>query len=264
MDWEGRRAIPKTVDVHSVAELGSRWNREVEFEYSIPGAQEGRGALRLTKADRIGLVAGEQLRTIDYRIRQLEPIVAASRRLQELEALLEASRILDFVRGDLGERSIGLLTSAEVDDDGDVDEGRVELSPGYATLRASKRVNVLARRPSGVDSESEDRAKLNVYAADDVSITAGDDIEVYAEDDIEVYAEDDIEVYAEDKVRIRGERKVEGRRKEAKAQAGVHIETSEGAPIYMHSKGGYLIIEARGVIFNGRELHLELLEPPSR
>ena len=58
VDWDGEKFVPKSVDVHTVADLDASWARGVEFNYQIPEGQEGREAILLTAADRTATTPG--------------------------------------------------------------------------------------------------------------------------------------------------------------------------------------------------------------
>ena len=48
-EWEGEQYIPKSVDVHSVADLEGSWGRDVEVRYVITTGQTGQHSVSLTK-----------------------------------------------------------------------------------------------------------------------------------------------------------------------------------------------------------------------
>ena len=226
VDWQGWRCIPKTVDVHTVAEMRARWAKGVEFEYSLPKGQEGSGSRHLTAQDRTASIPGAKLRGIDHRLQKLESIVEASRVLQELDWLVEARHVLDLVHVD-GEGDAQSLTTTVrygENDDGDPVEGVARLRPGYVRLRASS----------------------------DVDIDADDDVDIDA-DDVDIDADDEVDIRADGSVLIMNRRAVESRDAGRNSRYGVRIRSTRGAPIHIDTDG-YLIIDARGIILNGREL----------
>ena len=227
VDWQGWRSTPKTVDVHTVAEMSAEWASGVEFEYSLPKGQEGSGSRHLTAEDRTASVAGAKLRGLDHRLHELESIVEASRVLLELDWLAEARHVLDFIRVDGEEDSQSFATTVRYgeDEDGDPIEGVLVLTPGHAELRAS----------------------------DDVDIDADDDVDIDADDDVDIDADDDVDIDARDTVVIKSGKEVEDSRRDRRGEYGVRIQSNAGAPIHI-TTDGYLIIDARGLILNGREL----------
>ncbi len=238
VEWSGWRSVPKTVDAHSVADLDTKWARDVTFEYSIPGGQTGRGALLLGADDRTAAMSSEERRAIDHRLQQLKPIVEASYRLQEMEAMVRASRLLDIVHIDVGDdgRSFGLVRSEDADADGDNDESAARFWPGYLELRAT----------GGKDDDGDTVETFARFESDDLELHAYDDVDVEA---------DDVDIDAEDRVTIESRKVVPEKQAGHRGKAGVRIRTREGAPVHI-SSDGYLIIDAKGIIFNGREVRL--------
>ena len=47
--WKGKEIVPKSVDVHTVADLGVKWRRNLEFKYAIPEGQKAADHILLTE-----------------------------------------------------------------------------------------------------------------------------------------------------------------------------------------------------------------------
>ena len=79
-EWKGRKLVPKSVDVHSVADLKSSWGRSTKFEFKVDNVGTGDGALRLTESDRTAVMPLAVRSELDER---LEKLAASLRRVED-------------------------------------------------------------------------------------------------------------------------------------------------------------------------------------
>ena len=77
VEWEGQKFVPKSVDVHSVAELRAKWGQNLEVNFTIPAGGEGQDVLQLTKDDRTVTMPHRERRQIDRRLQNLEEKLAS-------------------------------------------------------------------------------------------------------------------------------------------------------------------------------------------
>ena len=59
--WDGEKLVPKSVDVHTVADLRAKWGRSIELEYNLIKDAPGRRWMRLSEMDRSELLSREDL-----------------------------------------------------------------------------------------------------------------------------------------------------------------------------------------------------------
>ena len=191
VEWDGDEFIPKTVDVHSVADLDAKWARNLSFEYSIPQGLEGREDILLTASDRTALTSGPERLIMQHRLEQLEAKMAnLSGRLASEEAAV----------ADLSKR---MPSSGDIWNILHVDDKEIALRTGEP-----KHVVIAAQ---GTRKDKKDKTvtrgyDVDIRATDDVDIRATDDVDIRATDDVDIRAEGDVDIRAEGDVDIRGEK----------------------------------------------------------
>ena len=210
VQWAGWKSKPKTVDVHSVADLDAKWARDLVFEYSIPKGQEGREALRMTANDRTAIMPGQMRRNIEHRVLQLEEaMISLSDRLKVEEAATSD------ISGRLPEGNFRWSLNAD------------DQSITLQTSDPQEKIFIEAGPPRSPDPD----ASYNVYinASDDVNVRADDDVKIRANDfvsirgkgvpqrgsrnrmggDVDIRANDDVDIRANDDVDIRADETVD-------------------------------------------------------
>ena len=86
-EWSGKRFVPKSVDVHSVADMESSWGRSTKFQFQVDDVAVGEGALLLTETDRTAVMNGSVRSEVEEDLREIR---AAFQQLQaELVGLPE-------------------------------------------------------------------------------------------------------------------------------------------------------------------------------
>ena len=83
VEWSGKRFIPKSVDVHSTAELENAWGRTFEIAYLLTAGEVGKGTIRLTQESWENAISSERERRIEQRLAKMEEIVAKSETTSE-------------------------------------------------------------------------------------------------------------------------------------------------------------------------------------
>ena len=188
VQWQGWKSEPKTIDVHSVADLYAKWAKDLTFEYSIPEGQEGREALLLTANDRTAIMPGQIRTNIDHRVLQLEDaVIRLSDQLKSEEAKM--SHILTRLRNlQADDQDITLRTS-------DLQKRiSIEALPDRDTEPPDASYNVFIRARDDVSIRADDDVRIRVR--DDVSIRADDDVRIRARDDVSIRADDDVSIRA--------------------------------------------------------------------
>ena len=234
IEWDGWKSIPKTVDLHTIDELDAKWEHGVEFEYSIPQGQEGGGTYRLGIDHRTASIPRDSLGELDYRLGEVDKKISD---LDELWQSIEARHLLfDVVRVD-GDTESFSLRSERLDD------------------QTTDQRGILSLHPGGVQMESFDGVDGDDNAVRSRALFGNGDLDVRVSDDVDIKSDDDVYVEADDRIIIESRRQVqEERRRRQSRRAGVSITSENGAPIVIDAGDGYVIINAEGLIINGREV----------
>ena len=198
VDWDGEKFVPKSVDVHSVADLDAKWARNLEFKYEIPEGQEGGGAILLTADDRAAMTSGKMRRQFDHRLAKVEA------------AMKDTDARLAFEETATAEVS-ARLPSASLRDVFHSDEETFSLR-----MEDHKAIRIEARGERTFTNE-DGEAETDGY---DVDIRATDDVDIRATDDVDVRADDDVDIGARDTVWIRARGVSENARRGRRANRG--------------------------------------------
>ena len=70
-EWSGNRFVPKSVDVHSVADMESSWGRSTKFQFQVDDVAVGEGALLLTETDRTAVMKGSVRSELEEDLREI-------------------------------------------------------------------------------------------------------------------------------------------------------------------------------------------------
>ena len=198
VDWDGKKFVPKTVDVHSVADLEAKWARNLEFTYEIPEGQEGGGAILLTTDDRTVMTSGRMRRQFDYRLAQVEAA---------MEDFATRLALEETATSRISER----LPSTSLRDLVHANEGTVSFR-----TEEHKHVQIEARGERTFTNE-DGEAETEGY---DVNIRATGDVDIRATEDVDIDADDDVDIDAYDRVRIRARGTRENRGRGRRANPG--------------------------------------------
>lgn len=188
VEWDGKKFIPKSVDVHSVSDLEAKWDRSVEFKFKVPKGLESRDSFLLTKIDRTVMTSGKERKKINHRIAKIETMVNGI-----TERLTSEEETTDDIRKIIQEENDRILIGTGKDK-------HVQIgATGKRSLTNEKG-----------DTETE-RFDLNFQATRDVEISGDDDLHVNAEDEVRINAEDinlnasdDVFINSQDRLNFRG------------------------------------------------------------
>ena len=205
VNWDGKKFVPKTVDVHSVADLDAKWARNLEFRYEIPEGQQGKESILLTKDDRTVMTSGKMRRQFDHRLAQVEAA---------MEGIAARLALEETATAGISER----LPSASLRDIIHADEEAV-------SFRTEERKHVLIEaRGERTFTNDDGESETEGY---DVEVSATNDVRIDADDDVRIDADDDVRIDARDNVRIRARGIRENPRRGRRANAGmVEIEAT--------------------------------------
>ena len=145
INWNGLLAVPKTVDVYSVADLDARWSGGVQVRFQIPEGAEVAHKIRLTAQDRIVPapdpgVGGDPVPRIE----------ALERKLLALQAELRAAGNRAVVLGERFEARLGDIQDALVHR---IDRGLAHHAGLLKLLQAPLRSESYRLRLTGGDAD---------------------------------------------------------------------------------------------------------------
>ena len=262
VDWDGEKFVPKTVDVHSVADLDAKWARNLEFKYEIPEGQEGGGAILLTEDDRIATTSGKMRRQFDHRLAQVEAKmkdIAARLALEEtatakISERLPSASLRDIIHAD--ERTISFRT----DEHKDV---RIEARGEHTFTNESGETGT-----EGYNADIRATNSVDIRADNDVNIQVDDDIDIRADDDVDIRADNGVDIVAGVNVEIDAHGVRESLRRGRRANPGmVDIEATGDVRIRAQEDNerkadgdvriradGTLYLNGGAIYFNGRSL----------
>ena len=182
VDWDGKKFVPKTVDVHSVSDLDAKWARNLEFRYEIPEGQEGSGEILLTEDDRTVMTSGKMRRQFDHRLAQVETAlgdIAARLALEEtatagISERLPSASLRDIIHA--GEETVSFGTEEH-----------------KHVLIEARGERIFTNEDGETETESYD---VDIRATEDVDIRADDDVDIRADDDVDIYARENVWIRA--------------------------------------------------------------------